>query len=118
MPLVDGFWEKGKCGYKLIQYMACGVPVVASPVGVNVDIVDGNECGMLAADIEDWRRCLDKLLMIVHYGCFTVAKASMRWKILFLYRYRPRGSGIFLCTHENESERVEGCFMSRCFMFQ
>ncbi|PUB36786.1 glycosyltransferase involved in cell wall biosynthesis [Pseudomonas sp. GV105] len=72
MPLVDGFWEKGKCGYKLIQYMACGVPVVASPVGVNVDIVDGNECGMLAADIEDWRRCLDKLLndraLRVFYG--------------------------------------------------
>jgi glycosyltransferase involved in cell wall biosynthesis len=72
MPLVDGFWEKGKCGYKLIQYMACGVPVVASPVGVNVDIVDGNQCGMLASDIEDWRRCLDKLLsdraLRVFYG--------------------------------------------------
>jgi glycosyltransferase involved in cell wall biosynthesis len=62
MPLIDGPWEKGKCGYKLIQYMACGVPVVASPVGVNVDIVDGNRCGMLASDIDDWQRCLDHLL--------------------------------------------------------
>jgi len=62
MPLVDGPWEKGKCGYKLIQYMACGVPVVASPVGVNVDIVDGNRCGMLATSMDDWQRCLDHLL--------------------------------------------------------
>ncbi|WP_219272483.1 glycosyltransferase family 4 protein [Pseudomonas sp. Xaverov 83] len=62
MPLIDGRWEKGKCGYKLIQYMACGVPVIASPVGVNVDIVEGNECGMLAADMSDWHRCLDTLL--------------------------------------------------------
>ena len=32
MPLNDTLWSKGKCGYKLIQYMACGVPVVASPL--------------------------------------------------------------------------------------
>lgn len=62
MPLVDGDWEKGKCGYKLIQYMACGVPVIASPVGVNIDIVEGNRCGMLATDLSDWRDCLGKLL--------------------------------------------------------
>lgn len=72
MPLADGLWEKGKCGYKLIQYMACGVPVVASPVGVNVDIVDGNRCGMLASDIDGWRQCLDCLLsdqaLRVFYG--------------------------------------------------
>ncbi|AMS21022.1 glycosyl transferase family 1 [Pseudomonas synxantha] len=62
MPLIDGLWEKGKCGYKLIQYMACGVPVIASPVGVNVDIVESNQCGMLATDMSDWHRCLHTLL--------------------------------------------------------
>lgn len=62
MPLVDGPWEKGKCGYKLIQYMACGVPVIATPVGVNVKIVFDNKCGLLAADLEEWENSLGQLL--------------------------------------------------------
>ena len=62
MPLIDGPWEKGKCGYKLIQYMACGVPVIATPVGVNVKIVYDNKCGLLAADLEEWETSLGQLL--------------------------------------------------------
>lgn len=62
MPLVDGPWEKGKCGYKLIQYMASGVPVVASPVGVNVEIVDGYGCGRLAESEHEWAESLLELL--------------------------------------------------------
>jgi glycosyltransferase involved in cell wall biosynthesis len=54
MPLVDSPWELGKCGYKLIQYMACGKPVVASPVGVNRDIVEHGINGFLATSAEDW----------------------------------------------------------------
>ena len=72
MPLVDGPWEKGKCGYKLIQYMASGVPVVASPVGVNVEIVDGNRCGLLANSSAEWQLSLQTLLgnadQRMHYG--------------------------------------------------
>jgi len=48
MPLDDGAWERGKCGYKLIQYMASSIPVVASPVGVNKDIVTQAGAGFLA----------------------------------------------------------------------
>jgi glycosyltransferase involved in cell wall biosynthesis len=54
MPLVDSPWERGKCGFKLIQYMACGKPVIASPVGVNVEIVQHGVNGFLANNSEDW----------------------------------------------------------------
>ena len=62
MPLPDGPWEKGKCGYKLIQYMACAVPVIGSPVGVNVDIIEGSKCGLLADTLEQWIIALETLL--------------------------------------------------------
>lgn len=62
MPLPDTPWERGKCGYKLIQYMACGLPVVASPVGVNGRIVTHDENGYLAATPEDWESALDRLV--------------------------------------------------------
>lgn len=60
MPLPDEPWERGKCGYKLIQYMACSLPVVASPVGVNRDIVTP-DIGRLAANVDDWAAALLEL---------------------------------------------------------
>jgi glycosyltransferase involved in cell wall biosynthesis len=54
MPLTDSMFERGKCGYKLIQYMACGLPVVASPVGVNSTIVLNHESGYLASTADEW----------------------------------------------------------------
>jgi glycosyltransferase involved in cell wall biosynthesis len=62
MPLPDNAWEKGKCAYKLIQYMACGLPVVASPVGMNIDVVRHGENGFLATDEEEWIESLSKLI--------------------------------------------------------
>lgn len=53
MPLPDGPVQRGKCGYKLIQYMACGKPVIASPVGINKSIVDP-ENGLLADSTDEW----------------------------------------------------------------
>lgn len=61
MPLEDGPFERGKCGYKLIQYMACGIPVIASPVGVNKDIVEHGVNGFLASTEEEWEAALFKL---------------------------------------------------------
>lgn len=58
MPLSDSPWERGKCGYKLIQYMACGKPVVASPVGVNAAIVKWGSNGYLATSLDEWYRHL------------------------------------------------------------
>jgi glycosyltransferase involved in cell wall biosynthesis len=60
MPLPDGPFERGKCGYKLIQYMACGRGVVASPVGVNAEMVTP-DIGFLAATESDWIAAFDRL---------------------------------------------------------
>jgi glycosyltransferase involved in cell wall biosynthesis len=54
MPLRDGPWERGKCGLKLIQYMACGKPVVASPVGANNKIVIEDVNGYFASTQDEW----------------------------------------------------------------
>jgi glycosyltransferase involved in cell wall biosynthesis len=58
MPLLDEPFERGKCGYKLIQYMACGLPVIASPVGVNAQIVEHGVTGFLAKSTQDWQQAL------------------------------------------------------------
>ncbi len=62
MPLDDSPWARGKCGYKIIQYMACGIPVVASPVGVNADIVQHGVTGFLASTDAEWREAIETLL--------------------------------------------------------
>lgn len=61
MPLKDNSWENGKCGFKLIQYMACSIPVIASPVGINKEIVS-NDVGFLANDEKDWINAIVKLM--------------------------------------------------------
>lgn len=62
MPLHDDPWTRGKCGYKLIQYMACGVPVVASPIGVNRTIVQHGINGFLAETPQEWRDAITTLI--------------------------------------------------------
>ena len=62
MPLPDSPFERGKCGYKLLQYMSCELPVVASPVGVNLEIVDHGKNGFLADTPSEWYSCLETLI--------------------------------------------------------
>jgi glycosyltransferase involved in cell wall biosynthesis len=61
MPLADEPFERGKCGYKLIQYMALAKSVVASPVGVNTEIVSPGTNGFLAGDEQGWFDALKAL---------------------------------------------------------
>lgn len=53
-PVPEDPWALGKCGFKAIQYMACGIPVLASPVGVLQEIVVEGETGFHARSGEDW----------------------------------------------------------------
>ena len=60
-PLTEDEWTKGKCGFKAIQFMACGVPVVASAVGVNREIIADGVNGFLAATEDEWVEKLTRL---------------------------------------------------------
>jgi glycosyltransferase involved in cell wall biosynthesis len=62
-PLPDTLWTRGKCGFKVIEYMASGLPVVASPVGAAREIVVHGETGFLAGDVGAWVDHLDSLLI-------------------------------------------------------
>jgi glycosyltransferase involved in cell wall biosynthesis len=62
MPSEKGPWFEGKCGFKLIQYQACGIPTIASPVGVNSLITLHEKTGFLASNNEEWKNYLKRLI--------------------------------------------------------
>lgn len=62
MPLPDDEYSKGKCGFKLLQYMALGIPAVASSVGVNTEIVIDGKNGFLASTQNEWEEKLSRLI--------------------------------------------------------
>lgn len=62
MPLKKGPWFEGKCGFKLIQYHACGIPAVASAVGVNSQITLDDQTGFIASAPDEWKNYLRRLI--------------------------------------------------------
>jgi len=61
-PLPDNPFTRGKCGFKILQYAAAGLPVVASPVGVNCDYVQQNVTGLFASEAAQWVDAISRLV--------------------------------------------------------
>jgi glycosyltransferase involved in cell wall biosynthesis len=62
MPLHDSEWARGKCSFKMLLYMACSVPVVVSPVGMNGQVLERGPVGFGARSAREWEEALDLLL--------------------------------------------------------
>jgi len=62
MPLADDVWTRGKCGFKLLQCMAMGLPVVCTPVGMNTEIISDGEEGFWARSSDEW---IEKLGLLI-----------------------------------------------------
>ncbi|HZS98872.1 MAG TPA: glycosyltransferase family 4 protein [Terriglobales bacterium] len=62
MPMPDSRWTRGKCAFKAIQYMAMGIPTVASPVGATQDLIQHNDNGLLADSSDQWFEHLQQLV--------------------------------------------------------
>jgi len=101
MPLEETIWEKGKCGLKLIQYMACGIPVVASPSPANIEIVDHGGNGYIANNNTEWYNYLETL--ITDFALRKRMGERARQKIESNYSYQIFGDKYCKIIQDNVS---------------
>jgi glycosyltransferase involved in cell wall biosynthesis len=80
MPLDQSNWSRGKCSYKLLQYMACGVPSAASAVGMNLQVLDDSRFGYSVHDDSTWFEALN--LYAHDFGYYKEVAANSRMKVL------------------------------------
>jgi glycosyltransferase involved in cell wall biosynthesis len=92
----DDLWSRGKCGLKVLQYMAAGLPVVCNPVGVHVEMVRHGETGFLGETAEQWVEAIGRLAhdpalrkrmgqagrQVVESG-YSAESGARRWLVLF-----------------------------------
>jgi len=62
MPLLDSDLARGKCSFKMLQYMACGIPVIVSPIGMNNELLNQGEVGFSAVTADEWYEKLEFLI--------------------------------------------------------
>jgi len=62
MPLEDTLWARGKCSFKMLTYMAVGIPVIVSPIGMNKEVLNKGEVGYAALSVHDWVEAMESLL--------------------------------------------------------
>ncbi len=91
MPLTDDAWARGKCAFKLLQYMAAALPCVASPVGANTEAVIDGFNGFHARSADDWERNLESLIqspeLRARFGASGRAHVEARYS---MHRYQAR----------------------------
>ena len=96
MPLTDDAWARGKCAFKLLQYMAAALPCVASPVGANTEAVIEGFNGFHARTAQDWERRLEELIrspvLRSRFGANGLAHVESRYA---LHDYRDRYVRLF-----------------------
>jgi glycosyltransferase involved in cell wall biosynthesis len=61
MPILDSEWARGKCAFKMLQYMSCGIPVIVSPVGLNAEVLGMGDVGFAARYDSEWYEALNYL---------------------------------------------------------
>jgi glycosyltransferase involved in cell wall biosynthesis len=96
MPLTDDEWARGKCAFKLLQYMAASLPCVASPVGANTEAVIDGRTGFHARDASEWERALERLIGSVELrACLGAAGRAHVERRYGLQNYQARYVALF-----------------------
>ncbi|HWX26486.1 MAG TPA: glycosyltransferase family 4 protein [Steroidobacteraceae bacterium] len=97
MPLTDDEWARGKCAFKLLQYMAAALPCVASPIGANTEAVIDGFNGFHARTLDEWERNLEALIqspeLRARFGANGRAHVEARYS---MRTYRARYSELLL----------------------
>ncbi len=109
MPLPDNSWTRGKCSLKALQYMARGIPVITSPVGMAADVVQHGFNGYWARNDEEWFQCLD---LLIHNPAlrrrFAIEGRKTVEQSYSLQRWGPRLAALFREVLDGPSLQASG----------